>query len=315
LGGYAVEFSQGSQNNNVVANEMNDLGAGGVKIGDPLVPSSVAQSSGNQVTDNRIHDIGAVWPSGVGIWVGQSQNNSIAHNEIYNTYYTGISVGWTFGFAASAAAGNLIQYNNIHDIGRGMLSDMGCIYTLGSQPGTVASYNRCNNVTRYWYGGWGLYMDLGSQSITAQNNLVYGTQDGGFISHFSQFDTIANNIFALGQNYQLQRIDPVAGQTFNFQHNIVYWTQGDFLSGAWGDNNFVTDYNLYFCPGNCSTFGYPSLSQFFYLWQWLGHDPHSKVADPIFVDPAHGNFALNQGSPAAQIGFQPFDLSTVGPRP
>jgi hypothetical protein len=32
------------------------------------------------------------------------------------------------------------------------------------------------------------------------------------------------------------------------------------------------------------------------------------------VDPAHGDFSLRPGSPAAQIGFEPWDLSAVGPR-
>jgi hypothetical protein len=295
---------------------MNDLGAGGIKIGDFMVPGLFqAQTSGNQVTDNRVHDTGAVYVDAVGIWVGQTANNTIAHNEVFNTFYSGISVGWTFGFGASGASNNLVQYNNIHDIGQGMLSDLGCVYTLGSQPATTISYNVCNNVSRYWYGAFGLYMDLGSQSITMQNNLAYNTQDGGFISHFSQNDTVTNNILALGQNYQLGRSQPTGAQSFDFEHNLVYWTQGDFLIGDWGDNGFLMDNNMYFCPGNCVTFGYPSLQQFFYLWQYLGHDPHSKIADPMFVDPTHGNFALKPGSPAPSIGFQPFDVSSAGPRP
>ena len=39
------------------------------------------------------------------------------------------------------------------------------------------------------------------------------------------------------------------------------------------------------------------------------------MADPLFADPAGYNFQLKPGSPAAKIGFEPFDLSTVGPRP
>ena len=50
-------------------------------------------------------------------------------------------------------------------------------------------------------------------------------------------------------------------------------------------------------------------------WRARGMDQGSVVADPLFADPAGHNFRLGPGSPAAKIGFEPFDLATVGPRP
>ena len=43
-------------------------------------------------------------------------------------------------------------------------------------------------------------------------------------------------------------------------------------------------------------------------------DGASKVADPLFVNPAKGDFRLKPASPAKEIGFQQIDLTTVGPR-
>lgn len=97
LGNYAVEFAQGCSNNKIVGNLMHDLGAGGVKIGEPAMREGALRTHHNMVTDNTIHHIGEMYQAAVGIWVGQSDNNTLAHNHIHHTYYTGLSVGWTWG--------------------------------------------------------------------------------------------------------------------------------------------------------------------------------------------------------------------------
>jgi len=38
------------------------------------------------------------------------------------------------------------------------------------------------------------------------------------------------------------------------------------------------------------------------------------IADPRFRDPLHGDFTLAPDSPAPALGFEPIDLSDVGPR-
>jgi hypothetical protein len=47
-------------------------------------------------------------------------------------------------------------------------------------------------------------------------------------------------------------------------------------------------------------------------WQALGYDKHSQYADPMFVDPGNGDYRLKPESPAHELGFKAFDISSVG---
>jgi parallel beta-helix repeat protein len=314
LGQYAIALGSGSSNNRIVGNVMTDLGAGGVKIGDPDIPASGSESTANVISNNHISDIGQVYVAATGVWVGQSSGNTIAHNEIHGTYNIAISVGWTWGYGPSAAQGNVIEYNEIYDVGQAMTSDMGGIYTLGVQPGTVVNNNLIHDVTSYVYGGWGVYLDEGSSDILVENNVVYNAHDGGFDFHYGGHNTVQNNIFALGTTAELNRgpLEGAAQQNFTFDRNIVDWTQGPLLNGVWGDGEYLFDDNLYFqAAGLPLSFGGLTLSQ----WQAQGQDLHSLMANPLFTDPYNGDFSLAAGSPAFNLGFQPIDVSTVGPQP
>ena len=49
-------------------------------------------------------------------------------------------------------------------------------------------------------------------------------------------------------------------------------------------------------------------------WQAAGKDEESIIADPLFVNASNFDFRLRPNSPALKLGFQPIDMSTVGPR-
>jgi hypothetical protein len=46
--------------------------------------------------------------------------------------------------------------------------------------------------------------------------------------------------------------------------------------------------------------------------QEFGADPHSIDGDPLFVDPASGDFRVSDGSPAFKIGFENFAMDQFG---
>ena len=111
LGGYAIWLGRGAKHGRIdLANQMFDLGGGGVKIGETVKRTTDAdQNSDNMIADNRIHDLGLVYPAGHGVWVGQSGHNTISHNDIHSTFYSAISVGWTWGYAANPCHDNIIR--------------------------------------------------------------------------------------------------------------------------------------------------------------------------------------------------------------
>ncbi|MDP2982700.1 MAG: right-handed parallel beta-helix repeat-containing protein [Candidatus Latescibacter sp.] len=313
-GNYGIEFARGCRNVRIVGCEISDMGAGGVKIGEPAVRTAEQDKTfGNTVADCHVHHIGEVYPAACGIIIFQSSKNTIAHNHIHDTYYTGISNGWTWGYGPTNAGFNIIEYNHVHDIGRGMLSDMGGNYNLGVQPGTVIRNNLFHDITSYGYGGWGIYTDEGSSNILIENNLVYRTKSGGFHQHYGRMNTIRNNIFAFAVLGQIIRTRMEQHLSFTFEHNIVYWTESPLLGSNWKDDRYKMDYNAYWnpkVPADSIRFAEWNFAE----WKARGQDVHSLIADPRFVDPQKGNFTLQQDSPAFKLGFKPLDLRTVGPR-
>lgn len=142
---------------------------------------------------------------------------------------------------------------------------------------------------------------------------------------------------------------PDKDNSFTFARNIVYATAGALFYGHWVTSSqpvyraYEFDDNLYFSPGGMvpMTFGDGTSID---AWRARGYDAHSVVgADPLFVNAtvrtsdtrpttrhalnlrprsspyptpsAQGfDFSLQAGSPALALGFQPIDLSQVGPQ-
>jgi hypothetical protein len=262
---------------------------------------------------------GRLHPGSVGIWIGQSSHNTVEYNDILDFYQTGISVGWTWGYGRSDAHHNDIGFNHIHTIGQSVTSDMGGIYTLGVQPGTIVHDNHVHDVQSLSYGGWGLHADEGSSNIIFERNLVYRTKTGGFFQHFGEDNQVQNNIFAFATQFQLEGTDPESHVAFRFERNIVYWDNASRLMGGCHSDlppceiNFKMDHNIYWRADGISPVFPGNLT--FDEWRQKQHqDQHSLVADPLFVAPNRINFQLERDSPALEIGFQPFDATKAGRR-
>ena len=317
LAGYAIDLGRGTKRFHVVGNEMADLGGGGIRIGETSIPKNPAdECHTHTVVDNHIHALGRVYPPAVGVFIMQSGTNRIAHNHIHDLYYTAISVGWTWGYRESPCRQNVVEFNHLHHIGQNLLSDMGAVYTLGPQKGTVVRNNLIHDVSAFTYGGWGLYTDEGSSEIVLENNVVYRCKNAGFHQHYGKENVVRNNIFAVNLENQIMRTRPEPHISFFFTNNIVYFDSGNLLGSNWSNDNYRMDRNVYFDTRNKN---HPERVKFanasFEDWKKRGHDVNSLVADPQFVAPEKDDFQLKDGSPALQLGFKQIDLSKIGVRP
>jgi len=309
-GSNAIWFRKACANGKIQQCYFHDLGAGAVKIGEIGLTGTQAEITTRITVDNNIMRSGGfVFPCAVALVIFNASDNILTHNEIADFRYSGISAGWSWGYGPSVAKRNKIEFNHIHHLGWGVLSDMGGVYTLGKSEGTSVSNTVIHHIYAETYGGWGLYTDEGSTGIAMENNLVYACKSSAFHQHYGQDNTIRNNIFYNQIRAQLEasRIEPHVG--FRFSRNVVSFFRGDLTASRWDSFNLQADSNLYWDSRGKEIM---IRKKTFAQWQQEGKDVHSLIADPKFVNADKLDFRMKNKQAVSQIGFKPFDYSKAG---
>ncbi len=87
-------------------------------------------------------------------------------------------------------------------------------------------------------------------------------------------------------------------------HNIMTgYAPAGMKARPWGRE---MDYNLFEAPGKAAPV--PAVK----AQKSSGWDRHSIEADPLFVDPANGNYKVRVNSPALALGFRNFPMDQFG---
>ena len=319
----------------VINGFLNDLGAGGIRIG-KLPTNNDTDATVAQyvlVQNNLITAGGRVQPTGIGtgVLVGNAHHNTVTHNEISDFYNGAIGVGLRWGITngTSLAHDNLISFNLLYNLGQGVTDDMAGIYFASSATtGNQVLNNVIHDVTHAWpdsdgYGGNGIYFDQGTSNVVARNNLVYRTSSSSLFNNMSdrksdtypQNNVVDNNLFALSGQFAINHggMNP---SSLTLTHNVVSY-ESLLQGGKWTcydvgktgqpvpcPTRFFLDNNVYWnSTGKAVNFittdpTNPKIRTNYSLsgWQSLGEDVHSLTQDPMFVNPVY---------PADDFNLQP----------
>jgi hypothetical protein len=259
----------------------------------------------NTISYNNISTIGMgeLGDLGCVYHLGQDNGTRIMHNVCSNV--SSFSYGGNAFYTDQGSQGVTISHNVAHDIKcAGFLQNFGLdvlvqnnVFAFTSQneftPGAPLAGMSCNE-------------GLDERTSRDRSGAIAG---GGALS------------------------GPTHGR-FTFQRNIVYCSwydggplligQGGLLASAFQDNLY---WNEQPSAQEMTQRGFPCNSSVPKPGPWWGcsfehwrsldgaHDQGSRIVDPLFVDPAAGDFRLQSESPARPLGIDSLDTSTVGPRP
>ena len=252
LAGYAIDLRDGCRGVRLVGNELAWIGAGGIKVNGAVDPEPL-RTGETVITDNRIHHLGRLFHSGVGVLMmnslrqhrgAQRDRRPLLHRRLRRL---------GLGLWAERQPRQPVEFNHIHHVGQGLLSDMGAVYTLGLSPGTVVRNNVIHDVAGH-DKGWGLYTDEGSTGIVLENNLVYRTTHGGFHQHYGRDNVVREQHLRVRARRADRPLRDEPHRSFTFERNIVYYRTGELLSYVWsgGTDRITLDHNLYWNPAGAA---------------------------------------------------------------
>lgn len=222
LARWGLLIADGSTGNRIEHCTFENMGSGAIRIeGNEGAPLPELATSGSTVDSTRITNGGQLWAGCSAITIKHASHTTISNCEICHFPYTGISCGWTWGMKPSPAYGNVIIGNHVHHLGlERCVRDMGGIYLLGKQPGTVVAENHIHDIEGEGLA-WGLYLDEGSSDMVVRDNLIYNCDSEPFHVHYGKDNIVSGNVFIA------KRSKPCVSVTRGTMDFKNYFVKGD----------------------------------------------------------------------------------------
>lgn len=317
---------------------------GWAKQPDDLAPGPKTENypSDCVIKGNLITVSGELEKQSAAILLSMTKDNTISYNTAYRLPRAGICMN------DCSWSGNVFEHNDVFDTVR-ETADHGPFNSWGKDRYWIWQNHRGNHKANpkaaehclidamkpnhlrnnrfahppFGTHSFGIDLDDGSTNFKIYSNLTLGCT----IKCREGFHrTVENNIFiCMGGNL------PARHKSFPdnrdvFRRNIVVNTgSSTVLAGLQSQPGEMRarDYNCYFTPGRSPRWafrvGFKRPRKSWTIEQMrkeLGQEKNSIVADPMFVDPAAGDYRVKPESPVLKLGFKnfPMEFGVTAPR-
>lgn len=334
VGGNAIFVNNYNRRTLIKGCHIHDTGASGVCfVGDPAAvrnplfeygqkndlaaidrtpgPKTENYPANGIVEDCLIHGIGRVERQPAGVMMDMASEITIRDCSIYDCARSGINIG------DGAWGGHLIERCDVFDTvlethDHGSFNSWGrdrywrSDHLTASQAAVDAEPSlpfldavkttvirdsrwRCDH-------GWDIDLDDGSSNYDIYNNLLLNTGlklREGFRRH------AWNNVAPFGRLHPhvwfRRSRDQVTGNIFAGSHATARMST-PYVDGTTVDRNFFASEEQSILNRSAK----------------LGWDQNSVLGNPMFIDPAKGDFRVKEGSPALKLGFKNFSMDQFG---
>ena len=267
--------------------EVHHTGAGGILVGGEDV----------SVSDNRVHDVGILYPSAIAVWALRGKGIAIRHNDIHDTPYSAIDV---------SGEDHRIEHNRIT---RAMLKlhDGAGIYITFCKRIELRGNFIHDLVDTGGYGASAYYLDEQAEDCLVEGNVAVRVATPSH-NHMATRNTIRGNVFVMAGDARLT-FPRSSGYTFEknvlraegsititnpeaiaaFRSNVVFSATGRIEGAKLKDYAPSPAEPLRVADGNV-------------------------FADPGLASFEDGRIVFAADSPAIRLGLTPVDVSGAGCR-